>query len=61
MDDTFGYAVLSFLDAFSGFHQISMYLPDAEKMTFIKKMDILLPGDAFWIKKYRGHVSTDGQ
>jgi len=37
MDDTFGYAVLSFLDAFSGFHQISMYLPDAEKMTFITK------------------------
>ena len=27
--------MLSFLDAFSGYHQILLYLPDAEKTTFI--------------------------
>ena len=27
--------MLSFLDAFSGYHQIPMHLPDAEKTTFI--------------------------
>ena len=27
--------MLSFLDAFSGYHQINMYPPDADKMTFI--------------------------
>ena len=35
VDDTSGYVVLSFLDVFSGYHQISMYPPDAEKMAFI--------------------------
>ena len=27
--------MLSFLNAFSGYHQIPMYLPDAEKTSFI--------------------------
>ena len=35
VDDTSGYALLSFLDAFSGYHQISMYPPDEEKTAFI--------------------------
>ena len=35
VDDTSRYAVLSFLDAFSGYHQINMYLLDAKKKTFI--------------------------
>ena len=35
VDASVGYGMLSFLDAFSGYHQIPMYLPDAEKTSFI--------------------------
>ena len=30
-----GHGMLSFLDAFSGYHQIPMHPPDTEKKTFI--------------------------
>ncbi|XP_021757944.1 uncharacterized protein LOC110722980 [Chenopodium quinoa] len=32
---TFGHALLSFMDAFSGYHQVSLYEPDQTKETFI--------------------------
>ena len=35
VDATAGHDILSFLDAFSGYHQIPMHPPDAEKTTFI--------------------------
>ena len=35
VDASTGHGMLSFLDAFSGYHQIPMYLPDAEKTAFI--------------------------
>ena len=35
VDVSAGHGMLSFLDAFSGYHQIPMYLPDAEKTAFI--------------------------
>ena len=35
VDASVGHGMLSFLDAFSGYHQIPMYPPDAEKTTFI--------------------------
>jgi len=35
IDDTSKYVVLSFLDAFLGYHQINMYPPDTKKTTFI--------------------------
>ena len=35
VDTSAGHGMLSFLDAFSGYHQIPMYPPDAEKTTFI--------------------------
>ena len=35
VDATAGHRILSFLDAFSGYHQIPMHPPDIEKMTFI--------------------------
>ena len=35
VDASSGHGMLSFLDAFLGYHQIPMYLPDAEKTTFI--------------------------
>ena len=35
VDMSSGNGMLLFLDAFSGYHQIPMYLPNAEKTTFI--------------------------
>ena len=35
VDVSSGHGMLSFLDAFLGYHQIPMYPPDAEKTTFI--------------------------
>ena len=35
IDETSGYELLSFMDAFSGYHQIMMYPPDEEKTAFI--------------------------
>ena len=35
VDASAGHDMLSFLDAFSGYHQIPMYPPDAEKTSFI--------------------------
>ena len=35
VDASAGHGMLSFLDAFSGYHQIPMHPPDAEKTTFI--------------------------
>ena len=35
VDALAGHGMLSFLDAFSGYHQIPMYLSDAEKTSFI--------------------------
>ena len=35
VDATAGHGSLSFLDAFSGYHQIPMHLPDVEKTAFI--------------------------
>ena len=35
VDASIGHGMLSFLDAFSGYHQIPMYPPDAKKRSFI--------------------------
>ena len=35
-----GHGMLSFLDAFSGYHQIPMHPPDAEKTSFITSYDL---------------------
>ena len=35
VDATDEHKILSFLDAFSGYHQIPMYSPDLKKTTFI--------------------------
>ena len=35
VDKTSGYQLLSFFNAFSGYHQIMMYPPDQEKTSFI--------------------------
>ena len=38
---SFGHGMLSFLDAFSGYHHIPMYPPDAEKTAFITPHGLL--------------------
>ena len=35
VDASAGHEIISFLDAFSGYHQIPMHSPDVEKTTFI--------------------------
>ena len=41
VDASAGHGMLSFLDAFSGYHQIPMYMPDAKKTTFITPHGLL--------------------
>ena len=38
VDNTLGYELLSFLDAYSGYNQIRMYLPNEDKTTFMTDM-----------------------
>ena len=40
VDATVGHGILSFLDVFSGYHQIPMHLPDSEKTTFINPHEL---------------------
>ena len=40
VDALIGQGMLSFLDAFSGYHQIPMHPPDAEKIAFITPYDL---------------------
>ena len=39
VDVAIEHGILSFLDAFSGYHQIPMHSPDAKKMTFLHHTD----------------------
>ena len=41
IDASAGYGMLSFMDAFSRYHQIPMHLPDMEKTTFITPHGLL--------------------
>ena len=41
VDTSVGHGMLSFLDAFSGYHQIPMHPPNAEKMAFITPHGLL--------------------
>ena len=40
VDSTAGHALLSFMDAYSGFHQIPMWLEDQNKTSFITKKEL---------------------
>ena len=53
--------MLSFLDAFSGYHQIPMYPPDTEKTFFYHPLRaLLLQCDAIRVKECRGHLPETG-
>ena len=58
VDASAGHGMLPFLDAFSGYHQIPMHLPDAEKTTFITPArPFLLQCNVVWLKECRGNLS----
>ena len=55
------HGMLSFLDAFSDYHQIPMHPPDAKKTSFITPpRALLLQRDAIWVKERRGHLPKTG-
>lgn len=57
IDSTSGYAVISFLDAILGYHQILMDPEDAEKTNFIIEEGVfLLQHNALQIKECRGNL-----
>ena len=61
VDPSAGHSMLSFLDAFSGYHQILMHPPDAEKNIFHHSpWTILLQCDALRFKKCWGYLSEVG-
>ena len=61
VDASARHGMLSFLDAFSGYHQIPMHPPDAEKTSFITPHGLycynVMP---FGLKKCLGHLSEVG-
>ena len=60
VDASSGHGMLSFLDAFSGYHQIPMRPPEAEKTSFITPWTLLLQCNAIRVKKRRCHLSETG-
>ena len=61
VDALAGHGMLSFLDAFSGYHQIPMHPPNAEKNVFHHSpWTLLLQRDAFRLKECRSNLSEVG-
>ena len=61
VDASSGHGMLSFLDAFSDYHQIPMYPPDAEKMSFITPHGLFYyKNNVIQAKECRGHLSETG-
>ena len=61
VDASAGHGMLSFLDAFSGYHQILMHPPDAEKTSFITPTrTLLLQLNAIQVKECRSHLPETG-
>ena len=61
VDTSDGNGMLSFLDAFSGYYQILMHPPDAEKTSFITPTrTLLLQRNAIRVKECRSHLPEIG-
>ena len=61
VDASVEHGMLSFLDAFSGYHQIPMYMPDAKKTSFITPIRALLQQrNAIRVKECRSHLPETG-
>lgn len=62
VDFTVGFKIMSFMDAYSGYHQIRMHHKDKEKITFIiEKRDIMLYKDDFWFKECDSYLLKVGK
>ena len=58
VDSTAGYELLSFLDCYSGYHQISLKEEDQIKMSFVIPFwGILLHNHVLRTKKCQGYIS----
>ena len=57
VDVSAGHGMLSFLEAFSGYHQIPMHPPDAEKTTFITSHGLLCYNVMSFGLQCRGKIS----
>ena len=53
VDPTYGHSRMSFLDAFQGYHQITLAAKDQEKTA------LSLHRDALWAKECQGDISAD--
>ena len=53
VDATSKHELLSFMDAFSGYHQIKMYPPDMKKMSFITER-----GKTKFLVGYQGRLGS---
>ena len=60
VDATTEHRILSFLDAFSGYHQIPMHPLDTKKTAFITPRVVLLRYDAFLLEECQGNLSKVG-
>ena len=61
IDASAGHGMLSFLDAFSGYHHIPIYPPDAKKTSFITPTRaLLLQHKAIRVKECRTHLPEIG-
>ena len=61
VDASTGHGMLSFLDAFLGYHQIPMHPPDAEKTSFITPTwALLLQRNAIRVKECWSHLPEIG-
>ena len=57
VDASARHGMLSFVDAFSGYHQIPMYSSDVEKTVLSPHMDSSTIMNVVWIKECRGNLS----
>ncbi|XP_031099838.1 uncharacterized protein LOC116004037 [Ipomoea triloba] len=60
VDETAGCELMSFMDAFRGYHQIFMHEEDAEKTAFTTQKAFLLLGHAVRPQKRRRNLHPDG-
>ena len=61
VDASVGHGLLSFLDAFSGYHHITMHPPDAEKTSFITPHELYYYNVMYFgLIKCRGYLSEVG-
>lgn len=56
IDITIDHEMMSFMDAFAGYHQIAMHKDDQQYLFPNREKRLLFEEDAFWAKKCRGNL-----